>query len=148
MPPSSMHGSRWISAIRSARKRSHSALIPTAPSQPLSTSLSGNAEAGWIQLVDRVKQEVRLIADERRALPGARGCVPGRELGKPRIALVGLGLNEVGQEAQLWDKRLEHVRGLDVAVRRAESRETRRADQQRHDWVIAAVEVRIQRYPG
>src|SRR6266550_4753470 len=137
MPPSSMHGSRWISAIRSVRKRSHSALIPTAPSQPPSTSLSGNAEAGWIQLVDRVKQEVRLIAEQRRVLPAARGCVPGRELCKPRIACVRLGLNEVGQEAQLWDKRLEHVRGLDVAVRRAESRETRRAHRQRDEWDIA-----------
>jgi len=39
-------------------------------------------------------------------LPAARGCVPGRELREPRIARVGLGLNEVGQEAQLWDERL------------------------------------------
>src|SRR2546430_16252837 len=114
MPPSSTRGSRWICATRSARKRSHSALIPTAPSRPRSTSLSANAEAGWIQLGDRVKQEARLIAEKRRVLPAARGCVPGRELCKPRIACVRLGLNEVGQEAQLWDERLEHVRGLDV----------------------------------
>src|SRR5207247_3795018 len=94
------------------------------------------------------EQDVRLIADERRVLPGAPGRVPGRKLGKPRIALVGLGLNEVGEEAQLLDERLEHLGGLDASVRGAEPRQARRSHWQRHDWVIAAVELRIQRHPG
>src|SRR5438552_14104942 len=94
------------------------------------------------------EQQVRLIADERRVLPGARGHVPRRELREPRVARVRLGLNEVGEEAQLFDERLEHFGGLDAAVRGAEPRQARRSHWQRHDWVIAAVERRIQRYPG
>src|SRR3989442_3130274 len=45
------------------------------------------------------EQEVRLIAEERRALSRSRGHVPRRELRKSRVARVRLGLNEVSQEA-------------------------------------------------
>src|SRR5438105_7131390 len=147
MQRSSMPAWRWICATRSARRWCRSARIPTVPSRRPSTGPPGNAEAGWIQLVDRVKQEAGLIAEERRALAGSRWHIPGCELRESGIAGVGLGLNEVSEEAQLWDERLEHFGGLDASVRSAEPGETRRAHRQRNDQIVG-VGLRIERYPG
>src|SRR5439155_26820870 len=106
-----------------------------------------NAKAGSIQLVDRVQQEAGLIPEERRALAGLRWHIPGCELRESGIACVGLGLNEVGEEAQLWDERLEHFGGLDASVRSAEPGETRRAHRQPSDQAVG-VGPRNGLYPG